>query len=77
MIIPPDRLEPETLQRLLEEFVTRDGTDNGDETSLSGRVARVQTALHRKQAFIVFDVLSEQCNIVLREDVPAEWLESD
>ena len=34
MLIPHDQLEPDTLTRLIEDFVTRDGTDNGDETPL-------------------------------------------
>jgi len=31
MLIPHDQLESDTLTRLIEDFVTRDGTDNGDE----------------------------------------------
>jgi len=31
MIIPYDKLSPEALQALIEEFVTRDGTDTGYE----------------------------------------------
>lgn len=74
MIIPPENLEPETLRRLLEDFVTRDGTDNGDDTPLEHRVERVRQALARREAFIVYDVLSEQCNFLLRQDVPRELL---
>ena len=37
MLIPHDQLEPDTLTRLIEDFVTRDGTDNGDETPLETR----------------------------------------
>ncbi|MEZ0199252.1 YheU family protein, partial [Pseudomonas qingdaonensis] len=32
MLIPYDQLQAETLTRLIEDFVTRDGTDNGDDT---------------------------------------------
>lgn len=34
MLIPHDQLEVDTLTRLIEDFVTRDGTDNGDDTPL-------------------------------------------
>ena len=34
MLIPHDQLEVDTLTRLIEDFVTREGTDNGDETPL-------------------------------------------
>lgn len=32
MLIPYEQLEPDTLTRLIEDFVSRDGTDNGDDT---------------------------------------------
>ncbi len=32
MLIPHDQLQVDTLTRLIEDFVTRDGTDNGDDT---------------------------------------------
>ncbi|MBP8171775.1 MAG: YheU family protein, partial [Pseudomonas sp.] len=45
MLIPPNLLEADTLTRLIEDFVTREGTDNGDETPLQTRVQRVRLAL--------------------------------
>lgn len=75
MLIPHDLLEADTLTRLLEDFVTRDGTDNGDETPLAQRVERARHALLRGQAVIVFDADSQQCQLMLREEVPKEWLE--
>ncbi|WP_120993243.1 YheU family protein [Stutzerimonas urumqiensis] len=76
MIIPHDQLEADTLTRLIEDFVTRDGTDNGDETPLERRVERVRRALGKGEAVIVFDPDSQQCQLALRRDVPREWLES-
>ena len=49
MLIPHHLLEADTLTRLIEDFVTRDGTDNGDETPLETRVARVRHALERSR----------------------------
>ncbi|HIQ52363.1 MAG TPA: YheU family protein, partial [Pseudomonas pachastrellae] len=37
MLIPYQMLEPATLDALLEDFVTRDGTDNGFDDSLERR----------------------------------------
>ncbi|MCO3187509.1 hypothetical protein FA223_30400, partial [Pseudomonas aeruginosa] len=45
MLIPHDLLEADTLNNLLEDFVTREGTDNGDETPLDVRVAVSYTHL--------------------------------
>jgi uncharacterized protein len=75
VLIPYHLLEADTLTRLIEDFVTRDGTDNGDETPLDTRIKRVRHALSKGQAVIVFDADSQQCQLVLKRDVPKEWLD--
>lgn len=75
MLIPYHLLDPETLDNLIEDFVTRDGTDNGDETSLEQRSQQARQALHKQQAFIVFDADSQQCLLLPRHDIPPEWLQ--
>lgn len=75
MIIPHQRLEADTLQRLIEDFVTREGTDNGDDTSLETRVLSARRALDKGVAVIVFDPLSEQCQLMLKREVPRDLLE--
>jgi uncharacterized protein len=75
VLIPFHLLEADTLTRLIEDFVTRDGTDNGDETPLHTRIERVRHALDKGQAVIVFDPESQQCQLALRRDVPKEWLQ--
>lgn len=74
MLIPYQMLADDVLNALLEDFVTRDGTDNGDETPLEIRVERVRKALRSKQAVIMFDPETEQCLLCRREEVPAELL---
>lgn len=74
MLIPHTLLEADTLTRLIEDFVTREGTDNGDDTPLATRVTRVRQALERGEAIIAFDPDSQQCQLMLRRDAPAEWL---
>ncbi|MBB3104119.1 YheU family protein [Azomonas macrocytogenes] len=76
MLIPHELLEADTLARLIEDFVTRDGTDNGDETPLDIRVQRVRQALQNGEAVIIFDSDSQQCQLALKRDVPKEWLEA-
>ncbi|MNT81773.1 hypothetical protein D3C72_2214040 [compost metagenome] len=72
MLIPFDLLEADTLTRLIEDFVTREGTDNGDDTPLETRVLRVRQALAKKQAFILFDLESQQCQLLAKHDIPKE-----
>ena len=74
MLIPHDLLEADTLNNLLEDFVTREGTDNGDETPLDVRVERARHALRRGEAVILFDPESQQCQLMMRSEVPAELL---
>ncbi|AOE83928.1 YheU family protein [Pseudomonas sp. TCU-HL1] len=76
MLIPFDLLEADTLTRLIEDFVTREGTDNGDDTPLETRVERVRRALKKGEAVIVYDPDSQLCQLMLKLDVPKEWLET-
>lgn len=70
MIIPHQDLSPDALEGLIEEFVTRDGTDYGqDEVPLAAKVAQVQRQLARGQVVIVFDALSESVSILTREEL--------
>lgn len=75
MIIPYHLLHADILQNLIEDFVSRDGTDNGDDTPLQKKVERVKYALEKKQAFIVFDQETDSCALALKQDIPAQWLE--
>ena len=76
MLIPHHQLADDTLTRLIEDFVTRDGTDHGDETPLPVRVARVRQALAKAEAAILYDPDSQQCQLAMKRDVPKEWLEA-
>lgn len=68
MIIPHKDLSPEALQALLEEIVTRDGTDYGDEElSTEQKVQRAMALLGNKKAFIVYSELHETCTLQTKE----------
>ena len=61
----PDDLSPEALRGLIEEFVTRDGTDYGaSERSLEEKVRRLRSLLDSGDASIVYDHASESVTIV-------------
>jgi uncharacterized protein YheU (UPF0270 family) len=65
VVVPMTALPPETLRALVEEFVTRDGTDYGTyERSLDDKVRDVMRQLARDDARIVYDPASQTTNIV-------------
>ncbi len=66
MIIPYTLLEPTTLRNVIEEFVSRDGTDNGYDQPLESRVKAVLALLKRGDAEVVFDEVRQSTNIVLK-----------
>jgi len=69
MIIPYDKLSPEALQALIEEFVTRDGTDTGyEKKSVENDVAMVKRQLKKGDAVIVYDQNTKTSNIVPKDN---------
>ncbi len=65
VVVPWEQLAPETLQRLVEEFVTREGTDYGErEASLEEKCADVLRQLRRGEALVTFDPVTESIDIV-------------
>lgn len=70
--LSPDLLSPEALRGLIEEFVTRDGTDYGAvERSVEDKRAAVRQQLRSGEARIVFDTETETTTVVLARDLPA------
>ncbi|PLY01634.1 MAG: hypothetical protein C0624_09960 [Desulfuromonas sp.] len=63
--IPYTDLKRETLLRLIEEFVSRDGADwNETGGSLEAKVSQVLTQLKNGKIKIVFDLASQSANLV-------------
>ena len=68
MIISHTDIAPDTLYALIEEFVTRGGTDYGDiETSTETKVQQVMNQLERKDVFIVYSEEYETCTIKTKD----------
>ena len=62
MLIPHTALDPSTLQSLVEDFASRDGTDYGEtELSLSEKVERIKQMLEQGKIAISFDPDTESC----------------
>ena len=66
--VPHSALSPEALRGIIEEFVTRAGTDYGArEKAIEEKIADVQRQLERGEAIIVFDADSATTNVPARE----------
>ena len=60
-------LSTEALDGLIEEFVTRDGTDYGvAERDLASRKRDVQRQLERGEVWIAFDQTTQSVNLLRR-----------
>ena len=69
MEIPYQALSPDTLNNLIQELVTRDGTDYGDtEVSLEEKVMQVKLKLASGESVIRYDETLETCDIQLKND---------
>lgn len=64
-LIPHGSLSPDTLEQILDDIVSRDGTDYG-EYDLSSAQKREQAlrSLDRGEAFLLFDTESETIKMV-------------
>tara|TARA_B100000676_G_scaffold145662_1_gene144054 strand:- start:2529 stop:2771 length:243 start_codon:yes stop_codon:yes gene_type:complete len=70
IIVPWKDLPPDTLTNLIEEFVTRDGTDYGDqEIPTATKVEQVHHQLKKQEAFVVFDEVTESVSVMGKEQV--------
>lgn len=65
MDIPYRTLKPETLEKLIENFVMREGTDYGHiDHGIDAKVKQVLKQLEDGKAKICFDPDTESCDIV-------------
>lgn len=76
--VPASSLSPEALHGVVEEFVTREGTDYGHgDHSLEQKMQSVFRQLERGEVAIVFDPESQTCNILTRDAIARAAKESE
>lgn len=76
MIVPWQAISDETLQQLLEEYVSRDGTDYGEsEVSVTQRVSQVHQHLQKGRLVIWFDEAGGTTNVLSKDQLPKEGAE--
>jgi uncharacterized protein YheU (UPF0270 family) len=67
--IPVNKLSPEALQGVIEEYISREGTDYGEiEASPETNYRQVKYKLENGLAVLIFDDETETTNIFLAND---------
>jgi uncharacterized protein YheU (UPF0270 family) len=67
MEIPFAALSSDTLEAIIEEFITREGTDYGErEYSLAAKVEQVKQQLQRGEVIINYDAETQTCHLAPR-----------
>lgn len=65
MEIPHSQLSDEALRAIIEEFISREGSEYGlIEYSFEEKVGHVIKQLERGEVVVTFDALSETCNLM-------------
>lgn len=73
VLVPASALSAEAMESLIQDFVTRDGTDYGlREHSLEEKVKSVKRQLERGDVVIAFDLEQESATLVLRSELPRD-----
>jgi len=74
MIIPIEQISREALNGLIEEFITREGTDYGlAEVSLNDKVEQVAQLLLDGDVLVIFDAATESANLMTKHQYQ-EWV---
>ncbi len=70
VVVPHSSISAEALANLVDDFITREGTDYGErEHSPEEKRASVERQLAKGTVLIVFDPESETVNLVRAEDL--------
>ena len=73
MIIPVEQISTDTLDSLIESFITREGTDYGvNEITLEDKVRQIKKQLRAGDIVVVYDAASESANIMSKAQY-TEW----
>ncbi|MDD5285401.1 MAG: YheU family protein [Desulfuromonadaceae bacterium] len=68
VLVPLNRINPETLRKLVEEFVTREWSELADANhTFEEKIEQVLRQLKENKACVVFDLTTESFNIIPHE----------
>lgn len=78
MIIPYQKLSDEALRALIEDFVTRDGTDYGKiEMSMQEKSAHLLALLKKGELLITYNEELQSCGLVTKGEVKVSLSQDD
>mgnify|MGYP003683294167 CR=1 FL=1 len=70
LIIPHQKLSPDALNGLIEEFILREGTDYGThERSLEDKKSHIFKQLNAKHILVVFDPNTETTSLLTKDQL--------
>lgn len=69
IVVPMDQLSENVLTALIEEFVTRHGAIQGEDTPIERKVHQVRTMLKTGHASIIWDEESQSATIVTKDEL--------
>jgi uncharacterized protein YheU (UPF0270 family) len=73
VLVPATSLSAQALDSLIQEFVTREGTDYGlREYTLEEKTQSVRRQLDRGEVVIAFDLGQQSATLMLRAELPRE-----
>jgi uncharacterized protein YheU (UPF0270 family) len=76
VLVPWDRLSAEALKSVIEEFVTREGTEYGpNDVPLEDKVRQVRKQLEKGEVVVLFDLKTETANLATAREAKAALIE--
>ncbi len=69
VLVPWDRVSPAALQGIIEEYVTREGTEYGPtDVPLEDKVRQVRRQLEKGEVVVLFDLTSQTVNLATKRE---------
>lgn len=69
--VPYERLSSDALNGIIEEFISREGTDYGDyDYSFDDKKDQVHAQIRRGLVVILFDPVGETCQLAVADQLP-------
>lgn len=69
ILIPVERLAPDILEAIIEEYIGREGTDYGfQEATVDTKLRQVREQLRRGEVVVAYDPVLQSCNLLVKRD---------